>query len=146
MPGREKYPLEPTVASPLLSVSKIQCRLELKGKGLLDLALYRHLAPLTVNALVRAIPIVGRVSIYPRTVCLLTGIRTGVEKQRFAFATGDVAFMAASGMLCVMLGGAKSDRPLNPVGKIEEGIEILEKAGPGDVIEMTLAQETGDQT
>ena len=129
-----------------MSVSKIACKLELKGKGSIDLALYRHLAPLTVGALVRAMPIMGRVSIFPRTVCILTGIRTGVEKQRYEFATGDVVFMAASGMLCVMLGSAKSDRPLNPVGKIEQGVEILQKAGPGDTLELRLVHETGDQT
>ncbi len=129
-----------------MSVSKISCRLELKGKGSLDLALYRHLAPLTVNAIMRVMPIVGRVTIFPRTVCVLTGIRTGVEKQKHEYAAGDVAFMAASGLLCIMLGNTKSDRPLNPVGKIEGGIEILEKAGPGDIIEIRLGQEAADQT
>jgi hypothetical protein len=130
-----------------LSVSKIACKLQLKGKGSLELALYRHMAPLTVNSIVRVMPIVGRVSIFPRTVCVLTGIRTGVEKQRYEYSAGDATFMASSGMLCFMLGSTKSDRPLNPVGKIESGIEVLEKAGPGDTIEIRLVQEAAaDQT
>ena len=129
-----------------MSVSKIICRLELKGKGSLQLALYRHLAPLTVNAIVRAMPIVGRVTLYPRTVCVLTSIKTGVEKQRYEYAAGDVALMAASGMLCIMLGGARSDRPLNPVGKIESRLEIMQRAGPGDIVEIGLTQDAADQT
>ena len=129
-----------------MSVSKIVCSLELKGKGSLELALYRHLAPVTVSAIVRAMPIVGRVTTYPRTVCVITAIKTGVEKQRYEYGSGDVALMPASGMLCIMLGGTKSDRPLNPVGKIEGGVEILQRAGPGDIVEIRLTQEAADQT
>ncbi len=129
-----------------MSVSKINCRAELKGKGSFDLALYRHLAPMTVNAVIRVLPLVSRVTIFPRTVCILTTIRTGVEKRRFEFTKGDVAFLAANGLLCFMLGNTKSDRPLNPVGKVERGIELLEKAGPGDVVEIRLIQEAADQT
>ena len=59
-------------------------------------------------------------TIYPRAmVCLLTGIKAGVEKQRFEFAKGEVAFLAANGSLCFFLANAKSQSPLNPIGKVD---------------------------
>ncbi len=129
-----------------MSVSRINCTLKLKGKGSVELALYRHLAPTTVDALVEAFPLVGRVILFPRTVCIITGIRTGVEKQRYEYTRGDVVFLAASGLLCFVLGNTKSDRPLNPVGKLEKGAELLEKAMPGDVLEIRKSQDAAEQT
>jgi hypothetical protein len=129
-----------------MSVSRIRCTLELKGKGSVELALYRHLAPITVDALVEAMPLVSRVTLFPKTVCILTGIRTGVEKKRYECTRGDVSFLAASGLLCFALGNTRSDRPLNPVGRLEKGTELLEKAAPGDVIEIRKSQDTADQT
>ena len=104
------------------------------------------MAPITVDALVGVLPLVSRVTLFPKTVCILTGIRTGVEKQRYECARGDVAFLAANGLLCFVLGNTKSDRPLNPVGKLEMGVELLERAGPGDIIEIRRNQDAADQT
>ena len=130
-----------------MSVSRIGCKLDLKGKGVIELSLYRHFAPMTVNALSRSLPILGRVTVFPRImVCVLTGIRTGVEKQRYEYTKGEVAFLPVNGSLCFMLTSTKSERPLNPVGKIEKGIELLERAGPGDVMEIQLVHEATAQT
>lgn len=130
-----------------MSVSKISCKLVLRGKGELELGLYRHLAPITINAIVRSLPIVGRVTIYPKAmICLLTDIRTGVEKQKFEYGRGDVAFLAASGTMCFFTANVKSDRPLNPVGKVDRGIELFERVSAGDVIEIRAGQEAAAQT
>jgi hypothetical protein len=42
----------------------------------------------------------------------------------------------------------KSERPLNPVGKIEAGLEVLESATAGDVVQISAAsaQEAAVQT
>ncbi len=112
------------------------------------MGLYRHLAPVTVAALLDECPVSSRVTIYPGTmITLLTKIRVGVEKQRKEFSRGDVAFLAANGSICIFLANVKSERPLNPVGKIEEGLELLEKVTLGDVVEISApAQEAGVQT
>jgi len=72
-------------------------------------------------------------------VCLFTELRVGVEKPRTQFARGDVAFLPSGGLICVFLGDARSDRPLNPVGKVEGGMETLEAVRPGDVVRISLA-------
>lgn len=131
-----------------MSVSKIECAATVRGKGGFTLGLYRHLAPITVTALLGQFPTASRATIYPGMIVLLTTIKTGVEKQRTEFSRGDVALLAATGSICIFLKNAKSERPLNPVGKIEVGIEVLDSATAGDVVQISAAsaQEAAVQT
>ena len=119
------------------SVSKIECTASIRGRGDAKIALYRHLAPLTVNSLLRAMPLDSRVNLQPPLACLFAELRVGVEKPKAQYARGDVAFLPSGGLLCVFLGDAKSDRPLNPVGKVEEGLELFDGLRPGDVVRLS---------
>jgi len=111
-----------------------------RGKGKFTLGLYRHLAPVTVTALLDEFPLSARAMTYPGAmITLLTKIKIGVEKQRLEFSRGDVAFLAANGSVCIFLTNAKSERPLNPVGKIEDGLELLQKVTAGDIVEIYAA-------
>ena len=121
------------------SVSRIECLALIRGRGEAKVALYRHLAPLTVDAILHALPMDSRVSVNSAVTSLFTPVQVGVEKPRLAFERGDVAFLAGGGLLCVFLKGAKSDRPLNPVGKVESGIEVFDSVRPGDVVRLGVA-------
>lgn len=83
-------------------------------------------------------PFDSRVNLQPAMVCLFTQLRVGVEKPRTQFARGDVAFLPSAALLCVFLGSAKSDRPLNPLGKVDAGMEAFDAIKPGDVVRLTL--------
>lgn len=125
-----------------MSVSKVECKAVVRGKGEFTLDLYKHLAPVTVSALLRALPLSARVTIYPRAmVCILTGLKTGVEKPKLEYVKGEVAFLPANGSLCFFTGPAKSQSPLNPVGSVQSNLELLQKLSPGDVIEITQVRE-----
>jgi hypothetical protein len=117
------------------------CSATVRGKGSAGVSLYRHLAPLTVDAIGWALPMDSRVNIQQGMVCMFSSIKVGVEKPRLAFAKGDVAFLASGGLLCFFIGDAKSAMPLNPVGKVDTGLEVLASLRPGDVIR--LAKEEG---
>jgi len=120
-----------------MSVSKVECSVTVRGKGRLTLGFYRHLAPVTVTAVLDELPLASRAMVTPGAmVTLLTTIKIGVEKQRLEFAKGDVAFLAANGSLCIFLANVKSQRPLNPIGKVEDGLDLLQKVGGGDVLEI----------
>jgi uncharacterized protein len=130
-----------------MSVSKVECAGSVRGKGNFTIGLYRHLAPITVAALLDDLPLASRATVYPGMITLLTKIKTGVEKQRTEFSKGDVAFLAANGSVCIFLKNAKSERPLNPVGKVEVGLEVLDGTLAGDVVQIAApsAQEAGVQ-
>jgi hypothetical protein len=117
----------------------VECVASVKGKGEGRVSFFRHLAPLTVSAVLRSVPFDSRVTIQSSMVCLLTQLKVGVEKPRTQFARGDVAFLPSGGLMCVFLGVARSDRPLNPVGKVESGLEMFDAIRPGDVVRVALA-------
>jgi uncharacterized protein len=119
------------------SVSKVDCIASIGGRGTARISLFRHLAPLTVNALLHTLPFDSRVTVQPVMVSMFTQLRVGVEKPRTQFVRGDVAFLPSGGLVCFFLGEAKSDRPLNPMGRVESGIEQLDGVRPGDVIRLT---------
>ena len=132
--------MQPEKSSTAGSVSKVECTASVGGRGKGDLSFFRHLAPVTVNAILRSIPFDSRVNLQPAMVCLFTDLRVGVEKPRTQFTRGDIAFLPAGGLICVFLGEAKSDRPLNPVGKVDEGLELLDALGPGSVVRLSQEQ------
>jgi uncharacterized protein len=128
------------------SVSKVECVASVRGKGEAKLSLFKHLAPLTVNALLEAMPVDSRVNVQPTMVCLFTTIRLGVEKPKTSFARGDVAFLPSGSLVCLFLRDSKSDRPLNPVGKVEDGIAIFDAARPGDTVRLSSSVSASQQT
>jgi hypothetical protein len=129
-------------APPAGSVSKVECTVSIGGRAQGRVSFFRHLAPLTVNAVLRSLPFDSRVSLQPAIVCLFTQLQVGVEKPRTQFTRGDVAFLASGGLLCVFLGDARSDRPLNPVGRVDAGVEAFDSIKPGDVVRVSLAEPT----
>jgi hypothetical protein len=128
------------------SVSRIECIASIRGKGEAKVALFRHLAPLTVNAILRSIPIDSRVNLQPAMACLFTDLRIGVEKPRVQFSRGDVAFLASGGLICFFLGDARSDRPLNPIGKVEEGLGLFDSMRPGEVVRLSASTTSHEPT
>ncbi|MDA4120809.1 MAG: hypothetical protein OK404_00195 [Thaumarchaeota archaeon] len=128
------------------SVSRIECIASIRGKGDAKLAVFRHLAPLTVNAILRSLPIDSRVNLQPAMACLFTELRIGVEKPRVQFSRGEVAFLASGGLICFFLGDAKSDRPLNPIGKVEKGLGIFDSMRPGEVVRLSASPRSQEPT
>jgi hypothetical protein len=90
-------------------------------------------------------PIESRTSIQQSMVSLFTSIKVGVEKPKSRFDRGDVAFLASNGLLCIFLKNVQSERPLNPVGKVDGGIEVLEALRTGAVIRLTQLEHSGEE-
>lgn len=122
------------------SVSELAMRARVPGKGEVKGRLFKHLSPVTLAKLQRAIPIGGRVNLYEHNFAyILTDVATGEEKARKEFKRGDVAFMPSGSMVCFFLQDTRSYKPMNLLGTIIEGIEVLDSCRRGDSIEiMTL--------
>lgn len=121
-----------------ISVSRIKISIELKGKGLLEAELVRHLAPVSVGTITRALPLEGRVVRDASYISILTNLSIGAEKQREEFKRGEIAYMIANNTICIFTKDAKV-KGLNPIGRVLTNIEVMEKAINGDVIVMSLS-------
>ncbi|MDA4124165.1 MAG: hypothetical protein OK438_01750 [Thaumarchaeota archaeon] len=122
--------------APAASVSKVECLATVPGRGVAKVSLFKHLAPLTVNALLRVFPIDSRVNVQPSLVALFTPMRVGVEKGRTSYSRGDVAFLPSGGLVCFFLKDSRSEMPLNPIGKVEDGLSALEGVKRGDTVRL----------
>lgn len=94
--------------------------------------LKRHLAPRTVGALLRAMPLEGNVHGMEGAVYVGTPVAGALERPRREFARGDVAFSPPGGMVCFFLQDASPGRPMVLVGRVESGLETMDSARPGD--------------
>lgn len=116
-------------------------KIEIAGKGSMEAEILRHLSPTTFTHLVAKLPIQGRINRYSdQFIYIITGIGLGVEKGRSEFKRGEIAFLAMNGALCFFIKDSKLAKPMNPLGKINKGIEILDGIGIGDVLKVQLAE------
>ena len=117
------------------SVSRTRLMLELKGKGVSECELARHLAPLTVGTLLRSLPVEGRAHYFEdKFVYFETGLTIGTEKQRSDFKRGDMAFMISNGSVCIYVKDASASTNMNPIGRVITNLELIESSAPGDVL------------
>jgi len=119
------------------SVSRTKLLLELKGKGVCECELARHLAPLTVGTLLRTIPLEGRAYWFEdKFVYFETSLTIGSEKQRSTFRRGDITFMIASGSICIFNKDTSASTNMNPIGKVITNLELIGNSGSGDVLHL----------
>ncbi len=130
--------MEKSPAQDAGSVSRFECIASVTGGRRAKIAFYRHVAPVTLNAVLRSLPLSSRVSLQPGMVCLFADLKVGVEKPRTSFARGDAAFLPSAGLICIFLSDARSDRPLNPLGKVEEGMTTFDGLRQGEVVSLSV--------
>jgi uncharacterized protein len=125
-----------SLANSSSSVSRIRLMVELVNKGNIDCEMIRHLAPVTVNKIVKSLPIQDRTHRFKdQFVYIQTGLEIGAEKPKTHFKSGDVGFMASNGALCFFLQDSTVS-PMSHVGILKEDIELIGSARPGDIIIM----------
>ena len=120
------------------SVSRIDISIGIQGKGIAEGEIFRHLAPMSVGLLVRSSPIHGRLIRQKGFVSILTRLEAGVERGRTHFTRGELAFFAMNGSICVFFEDSDLPRPMNPLGRISKGVEVIETAGPGVSATLTV--------
>jgi len=119
------------------SVSRVKIEISVRGKGTATAELARHLSPLTCSALLKALPIEGRIHRFADMfVYAETSIVVGTEKQRNSFRRGDIGFMPSNGGICFIVKDGSTPR-LNPIGQVTSNLSALESVQPGDIAEIT---------
>ncbi len=115
------------------SVSRLSVAFSVQSKGELKGEIFRHLSPTTVGLLSRRSPLQGRLVKEEGFVSMLVNLEAGVEKGRTSFRRGEIAFFPRNGAVCFFLKDSSLSTPMNLLGRITEGLEVLEAVGPGDV-------------
>lgn len=119
------------------SQSKLLLNARVLGKGDAKCEIFRHLSPLTVGALMKKLPLQGRIHRFEDIFVYLTsGAIAGVEKARKKFQKGDIAFLSFNGAICFFQKGCTVAKSMNPLGTVSSGMEVLTKSLPGDILQI----------
>ena len=135
---------EPGIFFLLASISAMEMVARVSGKGTVVGNVFKHLSPVTLTKILQELPIMGRVNFYEKGfVYILTNVVAGEEKSRKEFTKGQIAFMPSGSSICFFIQDVRSYKPMNPLGEVTKGMEVLESLKRGDSIEIEKISQLG---
>jgi uncharacterized protein len=120
-------------------VSRIKIKFLIEGLGEAEGELVRFLAPRTIDAIVRKLPIEGRAAIWKEEVYFETQLKMGEEKAKPTVEQGTIAFWPMGSAICVFYGKSQPYSPVSILGKITSNLEIFKQVKSGLTIKVQLS-------
>jgi hypothetical protein len=118
------------------SISRIPIRFLLEDGRQADGELIRFQAPKTTDALLKRLPIEGRIARWKEEIYFESGITVGLEKAKSKVDPGIIAYWPMGSAICVFYGETQPYSPVNVIGVVETGIEIFKEVQVGKKIRM----------
>jgi len=115
-------------------ISKIKIKFIIEGLGEAEGELIRHLAPRTVEMIVRKLPFEGRAALWKEEVYFEVPVKMGEEKAKSIVEKGTMAYWPIGSALCIFYGKSQPYSPVNVLGKITKNLDIFSKVKSGTVI------------
>ena len=117
-----------------MSVSRILIKFTIEGIGEAEGELVRHLAPRTVDAITKRLPIEGRAALWKEEVYFQIPVKLGKEKAEPTVKKGAVAYWPMGNALCIFYGGSQPYSPVNIVGQVTKNVKLFERVKSGTKI------------
>ena len=120
------------------TVSSFNVFLEINAKERISCKLKRHLSPITVGLITRALPIHGNAHQIGHSIIYFeTKINSGIERKRSDFKKGDIAFLPTEGCICFYMDDVFGGKQMTIVGKITGDIKKLKAIKSSDVLSLS---------
>jgi len=116
------------------SVSRLPVKFIIESVGDAEGELIRYLAPRTVDAILKKLPVEGRAALWKEEVYFEIPVKMGEEKPKPKVEKGDIAFWPMGNALCIFHGESQPYSPVNIVGKITKNLELFARVKSGSVI------------
>jgi uncharacterized protein len=107
------------------SLSKIPIRITVVGRGEAVGVLNRLTAPLTVEEILKRLPLNTRTSPAMGFVSILLGLKRGAEKPVSRVEAGTIGYWPRGDALCIYTKNTTPYGQVNRVGEIAEGLELF---------------------
>ena len=117
-----------------MSISRIPIKFTIEGVGEAEGELIRHLAPRTVDAIAKKLPIEGRVALWKEEVYFEIPVKMGKEKGEPTVEKGAIAYWPMGSALCVFYGDSQPYSPVNIVGQVAKNLQLFERVKSGTKI------------
>ena len=116
------------------SLSRIPIKLIVERLGYAEGEFIRHLAPRTVDAIVKKLPVEGRAALWKEEIYFEIPVAMGEEKAKPTVKKGDLAYWPMGNALCVFYGDSQPYSAVNIVGRIMKNLELFSQVKSGTVI------------
>lgn len=120
-------------------MSRISVKLLVEGLGGAEGEFVRHLAPRTVDAIVKKLPLEGRAALWKEEVYFEIPVKMGEEKAKATVEKGDLAFWPMGNALCIFYGESQPYSQVNIVGRVTENLELFSRVKSGTRIRVERA-------
>jgi hypothetical protein len=118
------------------SISRIEVQFTVEDVGNAKSELIRFLAPRTIDALLRSMPLNGITALNQDMVYFKAPINIGVEKPKTQVDPGTVAYWPMGSAICIFLNVTHPYSPMNIIGKIKDNLQIFQKINSGKRIKL----------
>ena len=118
------------------SITRVPIKFFIENVGKAEGELIRHLAPRTVDAITKTLPIEGRAALWKEEVYFEIQIKMGDEKAKPKVEKGTIAYWPMGNALCIFYGETQPYSPVNIVGSVTKNLEIFAKLKSGTIIKV----------
>ncbi|UCE15602.1 MAG: hypothetical protein JSV12_06940 [Candidatus Bathyarchaeota archaeon] len=119
-----------------MSVSRVSIKFVIEGIGEAEGEFIRHLAPRTVETIMKKLPIEGQAAIWQEEVYFEIPVKMGSEKAKPTVKKGAIAFWPMGSALCIFYGETQPYSPVNIVGQVTKNLELFEQVKSGAKIKV----------
>jgi hypothetical protein len=121
------------------SISRVSIRFRFEDGRVAEGELLRYLSPRTVDSIVRALPLEGRVARWKEEVYFEVPVKVGAEKPKEKVEKGTIAYWPMGAALCIFYGETQPYSPVNILGKVTANIEVFAEVRSGPKIRVEKA-------
>jgi len=116
------------------SVSRIPITFIVEGLGEAKGELIRFLAPRTVDALTRKLPVEGRAVLWKNEVYFEVPLQIGEEKAKNTAKKGTIGYWPMGRALCIFYDETRPYSAVNYIGEVTQNLEIFTQVKSGTKI------------
>ena len=116
------------------SVSRVQVKFIIENLGEAEGEFVRHMAPRTVDAILKKLPVEGRAALWKEEVYFETPLKAGEEKAKPTVEKATIAYWPMGSAICIFYGESQPYTPVNIVGKVTKNLEIFKQVKSGTKI------------
>jgi len=116
------------------SVSRIPVKFIIEKLGETEGELARHMAPRTIDAITKKLPLEGRAALWKEEVYFEISVKAGEEKAKPTVEKGTIAYWPMGSAICIFYGESQPYSPVNIIGTMTKNLELWKQVKSGTKI------------
>lgn len=116
------------------SISRVPIKFIIEKLGEAEGEFIRHLAPRTIDAITKKLPLEGRAALWKEEVYFEIAVKAGEEKAKPTVEKGTIAYWPMSSAICIFYGESQPYTPVNIIGTVTKNLELWKQVKSGTKI------------